>query len=92
MPAQNNTPTLADIVAQVISNLPNLAHSRSYTLRDLVGHRFWATIPKPLKIKLGQEFRGKVDQGVLPLVYVGTTSCNKALYQPHSKNTVGGQP
>ena len=92
MPAQNNTPTLADIVAQAISNMPNLAQGPSYTLEELVGQSYWGVIPNPVRIKLGQEFRGEVGKGVLPFFYVGKTSSNKALYKPHSKNPIGGQP
>lgn len=81
MPTTNSTITLADVLNAVNSNLPTLAHGKSYTLEQLVGEDYWNTIPKGHRNKLGQAFKALATSGTLSVAYVGSTSGNKSLYE-----------
>lgn len=73
--------TVADVIRTVNSNLPNLVHGEIYSLEDLVGKKYWNTIPKKQRTHLGHAFKTLATSGDLPVSFTGRSSSNKALYE-----------
>ena len=72
---------VSDVVNAFIANLPNLQRGQVYTLEQLVGSKFWHSIPKGQVNKLGAEFKREVKLGWVAVDWVGRGSDNIQQYQ-----------
>jgi hypothetical protein len=77
----NSKNNLKDAIDAVNSNLANLERNVDYTLEQLTGAKFWASLSSGKRKGLGIQFKAYTAQGGVPVVWTGSTSSHKQLYQ-----------
>lgn len=77
----NNKITLNDVIDAVYANLATLRTNSDYTLEQLTGLQFWATLSSGQRKRFGIQFKAYAAQGGAMVAWNGTTSCHKQLYR-----------
>ena len=72
---------LNEVINAVNSNLSNLERNVDYTLEQLTGPEFWASLSSGKRKGLGIQFKAYTAQAGAAVVWTGSTSCHKQLYQ-----------
>ena len=72
---------LNDVINAVNSNLANLQRNVDYTLEQLTGPKFWDSLSSGKRKGLGIQFKAYAAHAESVVVWTGSTSCHKQLYQ-----------
>ncbi len=72
---------LNDVINAVNSNLANLQRNVDYTLEQLTGPTFWTSLSSGKRKGLGIQFKAYAAHAGSVVVWTGSTSCHKQLYQ-----------
>ena len=73
--------TLNDVINAVTANMPNLQRDVDYTLEQLTGHTFWASLSSGQRKGLGIQFKAYSRQPGAIVTWTGSTPTHTQRYQ-----------